>query len=168
MYLYVYYYATLTALPQGRNMPFEAQYLAVETLAVQASGTVTSLAPRCYDKTMPLELPLPIEHYFASRGGQASSPIGEYFATDAVLWDKGEDLELRGLPKIEKWMSGNSSQYKLNTELKSIEERDGAHVVAAVVSGDFPGSPYAFSYRFTLLGDRIQELAVDPTGPVGG
>ncbi|MEA2553776.1 MAG: hypothetical protein QOJ65_1952 [Fimbriimonadaceae bacterium] len=116
---------------------------------------------------MRLELPLPIERYFASKDSQDVLPLAEYFAIDATVRDNGEDLELRGLDKIDEWMSRNSGKYKLSTELKSVEQRNGVHVIAAVVSGDFPGSPYEFSYRFTLRSDKIEELTIDPIGPVG-
>ncbi len=43
--------------------------------------------------------------------------------------------------------------------------RSAAEFVASVVvSGDFPGSPYEFAYRFKLQGDKIAELAIDPIG----
>lgn len=94
-------------------------------------------------------------------------PAGQYFRNEAVVWDNGEDLELRGIVSIEKWMSGNADKYNLSTELISVEQREGDYFVSAVVSGDFGGSPYEFSYRFSLLGDRIKELTIDPIGTVG-
>jgi hypothetical protein len=33
-----------------------------------------------------------------------------------------------------------------------------------VLTGDFPGSPYEFAYRFSLRGDLIEKLSIDPIG----
>lgn len=90
------------------------------------------------------------------------------FMPDAIVSDNGEDLELRGLDAIRDWMTGTVSGYNLTTTAQSITERDGRHVVRAIVSGDFPGSPYAFDYTFRLKEDKIAELAIDPIGPVAG
>ncbi|MCW5937519.1 MAG: nuclear transport factor 2 family protein [Fimbriimonadaceae bacterium] len=106
-------------------------------------------------------LPLPIERYFASRDGAR-----EVFAADAVVWDNGEDKELRGVDAIEDWMRGNSGAYDLKTDVKSLTQKGLQHVVGAVVSGTFPGSPYEFEYRFKLADGRIQELVIDPVGPL--
>lgn len=44
-------------------------------------------------------------------------------------------------------------------------DAEGAVFVAGVVvSGDFPGSPYKFGYRFALLEDQVSELTIDPIG----
>src|SRR5688500_13121024 len=59
---------------------------------------------------------------------------------------------------------GTVAGYKLSSEVKSGEMRGEAFVAGVVVSGDFPGSPYEFAYRFKLRGDRIAELAIDPIG----
>jgi hypothetical protein len=61
-------------------------------------------------------------------------------------------------------MAGTVAGYKLTSEVRSFEERNGEHVAGVVVSGDFPGSPYEFEYRFKLRGDKIAELAIDPIG----
>jgi hypothetical protein len=116
---------------------------------------------------MQLDLPLPITRYFDAKAGLEPSPLADYFTADAVVWDDGEDLELRGLSRIQEWLSTTSGKYKLTTELKSATQDGDHHTVAVIVSGDFPGSPYEFSYRFTLDGNKIKELAINPIGPVG-
>jgi hypothetical protein len=74
-----------------------------------------------------IELPPPIERYFAAKGGADAEETLACFTDDATVWDNGL-------------------------------------VVAVVVSGDFPSSPYKFEYRFKLKGDKIAELAIDPIG----
>lgn len=111
-------------------------------------------------------LPAPIQRYFEAKSASSSEDMLGLFAADAIVWDNGEDLELRGLDAIRNWMTGTVSGYNLTTTAQSISERDGRQIVRAIVSGDFPGSPYAFDYSFRLEEDKIAELAIDPIGPV--
>jgi len=115
--------------------------------------------------TLP-NLPEPIERYFAAKSSSSAEETLACFARDAAVWDNGEDLELRGKDAIRDWMTGTISGYDLTTEVQGLEEWEHRHVVRAVVSGNFPGSPYAFDYRFLLRDGKIAELAIDPVGPV--
>lgn len=114
-----------------------------------------------------LDLPSPIQSYFSAKGANASV-AASCFGEDAVVFDIGEDLEVRGIDAIGSWLSKTNDSYKLTSEVRSAEERDGAYVLDVVVSGDFPGSPYQFSYKFKLDGEKIRELAIDPIGPLNG
>ncbi|MBS1704571.1 MAG: nuclear transport factor 2 family protein [Armatimonadetes bacterium] len=113
-----------------------------------------------------LRLPDLIDRFFAAKAGSSTEDMLALFASTATVWDKGEDLELGGIDAIRKWMTDTVSSYNLTTEPESIEEGDGRQVVRAIVSGDFPGSPYAFEYGFLLDGGKITELVIDPIGPV--
>lgn len=117
---------------------------------------------------MTTTLPTPIESYFAAKSGANAEDTLACFTSDATVWDNGEDLELNGIDAIREWMSGKVSGYDLVTEPQGVTERDGRHVVRAHVSGNFPGSPYAFDYGFLLREEKIAELAIDPIGPLGG
>ena len=109
-------------------------------------------------------LPLPIARYFAAKGGSDAEETLACFTEDATVWDNGEDLELKGTAKIREWMTGTVAGYKLTSEVVSGEQRGGEFAAGVVVTGDFPGSPYKFEYRFKLAGDKIAELAIDPIG----
>jgi len=109
------------------------------------------------------ELPPPIAIYFASKGGDPEDTLA-CFTEDATINDIGEDKVLEGAAQIRDWLSGISVAFTPTTEVKSVEQRDGKPVVRAVVSGDFPGSPYEFEYRFELRGDKIARLDIDPIG----
>ena len=86
------------------------------------------------------------------------------FTDDATVWDNGEDLKLNGTAQIREWLTDTVSDYKLTSDVKSGEMRGDEFVAGVVVSGDFPGSPYEFAYRFKLRGNEIAELAIDPIG----
>jgi ketosteroid isomerase-like protein len=109
-------------------------------------------------------LPSPIDRYFAAKESSDVEDTLACFAEDATVWDNGEDLELKGIEQIRKWMTGTVAGYKLTSEVKSGESRGEEFVAGVVVSGDFPGSPYEFAYRFKIRGDKIAELAIDPIG----
>lgn len=109
-------------------------------------------------------LPLPIQKYFAAKGTDKTEEALDCFTDDAAVWDNGEDLELKGIAQIREWMTDSVAGYKLTSDVKSFEKRVEEYVALVVVSGEFPGSPYEFAYRFKLDGDKIAELAIDPIG----
>lgn len=111
-----------------------------------------------------IDLPSPVAKYFATKGGPDAEETLACFTEDATVWDNGEDLELSGIAKIREWMTGTVAGYKLTSDVVSGEQRGDEFVAGVVVSGDFPGSPYKFEYRFKLAGDKIAELAIDPIG----
>jgi len=113
-----------------------------------------------------IQLPAPISAYFSAKGGADPEETLGCFAEDATVWDNGEDLELKGIDQIRDWLTGTVSSYNLSSEVRTIEQKDGGYSVGVIVSGDFPGSPYAFNYRFLISGGKISELAIDPVGPV--
>jgi outer membrane protein assembly factor BamA len=113
-----------------------------------------------------IQLPAPISAYFSSKGGADPGETLACFADDATVWDNGEDLELKGIDQIRGWLTSTVSSYNLSSEVRTVEQREGRYSVGVVVSGDFPGSPYAFDYRFHLRGQKIAELAIDPVGPI--
>jgi ketosteroid isomerase-like protein len=111
-----------------------------------------------------VNLPAVISNYFAAK---AESDIEETLACfweDATVWDNGEDLEINGISNIRGWMSKTVAGYKLTSEVISHELRGVDLVAHVVASGDFPGSPYKFEYRFKLKGEKIIELSIDPIG----
>lgn len=111
-----------------------------------------------------IELPPPIQRYFATKEGEDTAETLACFTEDAKVLDNGEDLELKGIAQIREWITGTVAEYKLTSDVKAGEMRGAEIVAAVVVSGDFPGSPYEFAYRFKLRGDKIAELAIDPIG----
>jgi len=105
-----------------------------------------------------------IENYFATKGGDDPELTLDCFAEDATVWDNGEDLKLVGTAQIREWLTRTVAGYKLTSEVRSVEKNGEELVASVVVSGDFPGSPYEFAYRFKLRGEKIAELAIDPIG----
>lgn len=112
-------------------------------------------------------LPAPIDRYFAAKGGADVEETLACFAADATVKDRGEDREMRGIDQIRDWVTGTVAGYKLTSDVRSGEQRNEDFLASVVVSGDFPGSPYEFAYRFNLRGEKIAELDIDPIGSLG-
>lgn len=83
------------------------------------------------------------------------------FAPDAEVTDEGRNY--RGRDEITAWLSGAESEYTYTTEF------DHAFVVGTAyadvvqhLEGDFPGGAADLHYRFTLDGERISHLVIEP------
>ena len=111
------------------------------------------------------QLPLIIERYFQIKEGAMPISVDEIFADSATVHDIGEDKVMSGLTEIGDWL-GKIGGSGFKTELLGHETIDGSTVIHGVVSGDFPGSPYAFDYTFTDNQGKVHKLVIDPIGPV--
>lgn len=109
-------------------------------------------------------LPEPIAIYFQAKANDRPNDTIECFAPDAVVIDEGEDLEIRGREAIQSWINGTIAAYKLTTEITDSAQEGNEIVVTALVSGDFPGSPAEFDYRFVLDGSLILRLVIPVSG----
>jgi ketosteroid isomerase-like protein len=104
-------------------------------------------------------LPPPIASYFAN---QTTDPdaLAACFTDDAVVLDEGQ--EHRGRPAIAAWIRVARSQYSFATEVLGVDTDVAPTTVLTKVTGNFPGSPIALRYRFTVTGERIARLEVAP------
>ncbi|HAY12870.1 MAG TPA: nuclear transport factor 2 family protein [Armatimonadetes bacterium] len=110
-----------------------------------------------------INMPQSVSQFFAAKGADVDEALSG-FREDAVVWDSGEDKELRGVDAIREWLMASNVGYKLTTEVVSAEANENELLAGVVVTGDFPGSPYKFEYRFTLVENQINELKIDPIG----
>jgi hypothetical protein len=106
-------------------------------------------------------LPDPIASYFAAKSGRDTDAILACFTPTATVVDEGENKTLNGHHAIREWLEGPIAGYDLTTEVTGAKEDDGEIVVTALVSGNFPGSPIEFDYRFSLDGDKIAKLLIN-------
>ncbi|RYG48420.1 nuclear transport factor 2 family protein [bacterium] len=113
---------------------------------------------------MSIKLPQPIENYFRHSEKGALKEASEAFALDATVIDEGEDSKAVGREAIHGWITEYTSKFKTTLEVVNLVEKDGEAVVTTLVSGDFPGSPAEFVYRFALRNDLIDRLVVEFVG----
>lgn len=113
---------------------------------------------------MNIKLPQAIEAYFQQTAAEDHAEVAGLFTPDAVLVDEGEDLEVVGRDAIRQWMIDLATKSKTLIEVTAYEESNRQGVVTTLVSGNFPGTPAVFVYRFDIQGDLIKRLVIEFAG----
>ena len=99
-----------------------------------------------------------LERYFAATRKHDVAGMLADMADDAVVKDEGR--EHRGVPAIREWMKETIRKYRFHAEPTSVARENDRTAVSVSVSGDFPGSPIALTYRFELDGQKIARLEI--------
>ena len=108
---------------------------------------------------MSIELPKPLAAYYAAKNQKNIDGMLACFAADASVRDEGQDR--RGHAEIRDWMEETTRKYGVTVDPKGISGEADRPVVAALVAGNFPGSPVTLHYQFTLTGGVIAHLEID-------
>ncbi|MEP3072239.1 nuclear transport factor 2 family protein [Maricaulis sp.] len=103
-------------------------------------------------------LPASIAAYFDAANRRDFDRAAAQFSADARVRDESRDHI--GRAAIENWLKQTVDAYDFHAEPGPAEHRDGAVFVSAKVSGSFPGSPIALTYRFGMDADRIAALEI--------
>ncbi|ROT44420.1 nuclear transport factor 2 family protein [Pusillimonas sp. NJUB218] len=106
---------------------------------------------------MTINLPKPIDTYFAAKSGD-SEVVALCFIKTAIVKDEGQTYN--GLAEIKQWKTNSFRKYAYTSEPFACEHQDGKIVVTSHVSGNFIGSPVDLQYFFVLEGDMIASLEV--------
>lgn len=107
------------------------------------------------------QLPSVIEKYFEATNAHNVDQMAACFAKDAVVHDLGEDLEMKGIVAIQKWIKTITSEYKLQLKLINVSVAGEDIDAITEVSGSFDGSPLEFRYNFKLKDDLIVFLSTN-------
>jgi len=99
-----------------------------------------------------------LERYFAATSRHDVADMLADFAGDAVVVD--EAREHRGTKAIRDWMEETIRKYDFEATPTSAAPANHMIAVSVTVSGRFPGSPIALTYRFELAGDTIARLEI--------
>jgi len=105
-----------------------------------------------------MNFPPAIAAYFDAEQHRDADALAASFSDDAVVADEG--AEHRGRAAIRDWWQAAKTKYRHVAEPLDATEADGATVVHARVSGDFPGSPATLTFVFTLAGGQISRLEI--------
>src|SRR5512132_2431357 len=97
-----------------------------------------------------------LERYFAATNRHDTGGMIADFAAGAVVKDEGR--EHRGIPAILEWMKETIRKYDFRAEATEVAPVNDTTAVSVTVSGNFPGSPIALTYWFTLQGQKIVRL----------
>jgi ketosteroid isomerase-like protein len=113
------------------------------------------------DTIAPSEIPAGIATYLEVHEARDVDRAIAMYAPDAVVTD--EDHDYHGVDQIRAWMTSAGSQYTYTTTLTGASRLDADHVdVLQRLEGDFPGGVADLHFRFTLDGDRIVRLVIEP------
>jgi hypothetical protein len=80
------------------------------------------------------------------------------FGETALVQD--ENADHRGRAAIRDWAQGAYDKYNVALTPREARREAGVTFIITGVSGTFPGSPIELGFRFTLDGDRIEELRI--------
>ena len=109
-------------------------------------------------QSMSIKLPAPLESYFASGNAHDASAIDKCFAANAMVRDEGRTI--KGTAAIKAWRVEIGEKYQHSVEPLAVSTRDGRVVVAAKVSGNFPGSPITLDHIFEIEDGKIVSLEI--------
>lgn len=104
-----------------------------------------------------LILPSPIAAYFEADRSNPQA-VARCFAAHAVVKDEGRTHV--GREAIQAWKAEASRKYTYTVEPLDLVQEEGADVVRARVTGNFPGSPVDLRYRFRLESGLIAALEI--------
>lgn len=100
----------------------------------------------------------PVDAYYAAKNRKDIDAMLACFVEDAIVRDEGRNH--RGRAAIRAWMEETTRKYGVSVEVSGMEAENDRVKVAALVSGNFPGSPATLRYAFQLGGDRISRLEI--------
>ncbi|CAH0219680.1 nuclear transport factor 2 family protein [Roseomonas sp. CECT 9278] len=103
-------------------------------------------------------LPDPIAAYFAAEQAGDADALARCFAPGASVRDERETRT--GHAAIAAWMAAAKATYAQRSEPVSLRLDGALHVVAAQVTGNFPGSPIMIDHAFRLADGAIQSLEI--------
>jgi hypothetical protein len=110
-------------------------------------------------KEQQMNLPSPIQAYFAADKQSDDEALIQAFAPDAIVKDEGHTYN--GHHAIGAWWRETKDKYQTAIEPLEAGGEDDVTTVRARVTGQFPGSPAMLSFMFRLDGDRISRLDIE-------
>ena len=106
-----------------------------------------------------LDLPEPLDRYFAAQNAHEVEAMVACFAQDARVRDEAQDY--RGQDDVRRWKEYTVAKYGISIEPLELRNEDGLTIVTARVAGNFPGSPANLTYSFGISNDGlIRTLAI--------
>lgn len=104
------------------------------------------------------DLPGPIAAYIQANARLDADGMLAPFADDAVVRDDGGHHA--GLEEIRAWIRSATMGSRAIFTPDHWHEEGGQILVKGMTTGDFPGSPIRFTFRFRLAGAAIARLEI--------
>ena len=106
-------------------------------------------------------MPAPVRIFMEATNSGNTDHLGPFLAQDAVLRDTPENREITGADAIKKLLRESQKQYAISVTATNVNCTPESVVLTALVSGNFAGSPLAFSYNFAMRGSMIHQITID-------
>ncbi|MFF2513454.1 nuclear transport factor 2 family protein [Streptomyces sp. NPDC058086] len=109
----------------------------------------------------PDTLPEVITRYLTAHRAHDTAVAIATFIQDATVIDDGNTYQ--GTAAIERWLNRSATEFTYTIDLTGAERTDARHYTATHhLEGDFPGGTVDLRYRFTLRGDLVERLVIEP------
>ncbi len=108
-----------------------------------------------------LQMPTIIAKYIEATNSHNVNNATTCFSKNAVVHDVGENLDMKGLGEIQKWVERIIREYNLQLKPINVSVLDEKTEVITEVSGSFDGSPVKFRYVFILKDNLIVLLSIE-------
>ncbi|BBX67047.1 nuclear transport factor 2-like protein [Mycolicibacterium psychrotolerans] len=111
--------------------------------------------------TMWNALPAVVPTYLSAHQTRDVAAALSTFTADAAVTDEGHTVA--GRQAIGAWLDDAGSEYTFTTTFTGATVSGPEHIdVVQRLEGDFPGGVADLHYRFTLAGDLISRLVIEP------
>lgn len=106
-------------------------------------------------------LPAVVTTYLTAHRVRDVATAIKAFTADAEVTDEGHTFH--GREAIGNWLGNAGGEYTFTTEFTGAATTDAEHIdVVQRLEGNFPGGVADLHYRFTLDGDAISRLVIEP------
>jgi len=105
-----------------------------------------------------MKLPKLIADLIAAQDKYDSKTFAENFSDDAIVHDEGKTYH--GKTEIRQWNEMTNAKYKTKYEPLEVTTEGDKIILAAKISGTFPGSPIIIKYHFETKHGKINSLRI--------
>lgn len=105
-----------------------------------------------------MKLPKVISNLVAAQNRFDSTAYADCFSETAIVHDEGEFH--KGKTAIAHWIAEANEKYQATMTAVDFKDNGATAVLAAEVSGTFPGSPIVLKYQLEMSNDLIQSLKI--------
>lgn len=106
-------------------------------------------------------MPAAVSIFMEATNTGNTDQLGPFLAQDAVLCDTPEDREIAGAQAINEFLRESHEQYAISVTVTHTTYTPDSISLTAMASGNFAGSPLAFSYNFSMHGSIIHHITID-------
>ena len=105
-----------------------------------------------------MKLPEVVQELVNAQNNADSTAFSNLFSETAKVFDEAKTHT--GKVKIKAWIEKATKEYKMKMNPVGFEGNSKEGVLKAETSGNFPGSPFVFTYTFEFDGNCIQSLEI--------